>query len=146
MTSFKYELMWDEHPDCKNVIARGWQEPAKEDFAWGRVLSGVLSGARSYKRAILNWHKQTFLNATKEIPKLKAKLLQLQNAANKDDNLEEIKNNKKQLQALWQQEENYWGQRSRLKWIKWGDHNTKFFHATTVQRRGRNMIVHAHKG
>ncbi|KAJ1389307.1 hypothetical protein SESBI_38369 [Sesbania bispinosa] len=103
--------MWNEHPDCKNVIARGRQEPAKEDSAWGRVLSR----ARACKRTIVNWHKQTFLNAAKEIPKLKAKLLQLENAAKKDDKLEEIKNIKKQLNAIWQQEENYWGQRSRMK-------------------------------
>lgn len=42
---------------------------------------------------------------------------------------------------LWKQEEKYWGQRSRVKWLNYGDKNSKFFHASTVQRRDRNKLV-----
>ena len=34
-----------------------------------------------------------------------------------------------------------WNQRPKALWIKWGDRNTKFFHATTSQRRRRNRII-----
>ncbi|KAJ1391834.1 Zinc knuckle CX2CX4HX4C, partial [Sesbania bispinosa] len=78
-TSFRYELMWDEHPERKEVVTKGWSEGLGCEDNWDRF----------FKR----------------------------------------------------QEEAYWGQRSRLKWIKWGDRNTKFFHATTVQQRWRNRIV-----
>lgn len=35
----------------------------------------------------------------------------------------------------------YWGLRSRVNWLRWGDKNTKFFHATTIQRRQCNRIL-----
>lgn len=41
---------------------------------------------------------------------------------------------------MWKPKEIYWDQRSRLKWLKWGDCDSKFFHATTVQRRDRNRL------
>lgn len=31
--------------------------------------------------------------------------------------------------------------RSRIKWLHWGDQNTRFFHATTVNRRQQNRIT-----
>lgn len=35
----------------------------------------------------------------------------------------------------------YWGLRSRINWLKWGNKNTKYFHATTIQRRQRNKLT-----
>ena len=39
------------------------------------------------------------------------------------------------LNSLWKQEEIFWQQRSHVKWLQEGDHNTNFFHNTTIQRR-----------
>lgn len=34
----------------------------------------------------------------------------------------------------------YWVLRSRMNWLRWGDKNTRFFHAITIQRRQQNRI------
>lgn len=45
------------------------------------------------------------------------------------------------IEKAWDEEEKYWEQRARVNWLKSGDQNTRFFHATTVQRRKRNKIL-----
>ena len=43
---------------------------------------------------------------------------------------EEIQGLRKEINEMLTREEIMWNQRSRASWIKWGDHNTKFCHAT----------------
>lgn len=43
---------------------------------------------------------------------------------------------KDELSRAYEQEELYWKQKSRNQWLQEGDRNTKFFHASTTQRRG----------
>ncbi|XP_068336635.1 uncharacterized protein [Pyrus communis] len=56
-------------------------------------------------------------------------------------NFDEIREISRQIDELRLQEENYWCQRSRVKWLREGDANTQFFHSSTLQRRKRNKIV-----
>lgn len=46
----------------------------------------------------------------------------------------------KDYDDILRQEELLWYQKSRCRWLNWGDRNTKFFHATTIARRKRNRI------
>ncbi|QHN76141.1 Putative ribonuclease H protein family [Arachis hypogaea] len=39
------------------------------------------------------------------------------------------------------QEELLWFQKSRSKWLEFGDWNTKFFHGSTMVRRRKNKIL-----
>jgi hypothetical protein len=44
-------------------------------------------------------------------------------------------------EARCQQEETLWRQKSRIRWLKEGERNTKFFHRTTIARRTHNKIL-----
>ena len=48
---------------------------------------------------------------------------------------------KNEINEILIREEIIWNQRSRALWIKWGDRNTSFFHATASQRRRKSRIV-----
>ncbi|XVF47014.1 hypothetical protein PTKIN_Ptkin03bG0075000 [Pterospermum kingtungense] len=45
-----------------------------------------------------------------------------------------------ELDEVLKQEEMFWFQRSREEWIRFGDLNTKFYHASIVVKRSRNTI------
>ena len=47
---------------------------------------------------------------------------------------EEVQWLKLEINEILTREEIMWNQRSRAMWMKWGDRNTKFFHATVSQR------------
>ena len=48
------------------------------------------------------------------------------------------------MDELLQKQEIYWAQWSRINWLKYGDKNTKFFHAKATQRRRKNYIRGIH--
>ena len=48
---------------------------------------------------------------------------------------EKVKGISEEIKLLWSEEEKFWGQKSCLKWLNWGHKNSRFFHATTVQRK-----------
>lgn len=98
----------------------------------------VLEKSKTCKIHLLRWKRRVFKRADVEISQLKVRLNFLQNSSSV--NWEEVKVVQQRIEQLWREEELYWGQRSRLKWFKGGDRNTKFFHATTLQRRDRNRI------
>lgn len=58
---------------------------------------------------------------------------------------EELSEQEKHLQSQISKrakQEVLWKQKSRVRWLKEGERNTKFFHRTTIQRRMNNTITH----
>lgn len=106
------------------------------DDAW----NSFLDKAKSCQRGLVKWHKKEFRRADEQILKLKQRLSVLINQSHQHQNWEDIRTIKVRIAELWKQEEKFWCQRSRVKWLKSGDRNSSFFHASTVQRRGKNRI------
>ncbi|RYR27575.1 hypothetical protein Ahy_B01g051591 [Arachis hypogaea] len=133
---FRFEAFWTEHEECEEVIRRSWQQDDGNINCWNQFIR-----KRSRcKRKLMEWSRRKFKRADKEIEKKKSELQQIQECDMTDGDQRREKELKNQISDLWKQEEKYWGQRSRLKWLKWSDKNTAFFHAITIQRRMRNRI------
>ncbi|XP_025679206.2 uncharacterized protein [Arachis hypogaea] len=134
--SFKFEAFWNDHKECEEIIKMSWKKKEHSNNEWGRLLKKM----RNCKENLRNWSRKTFARADIEINKLKAELQKLQEANLNEEQQARRGQIKKKISQLWRQEEKYWGMRSRLKWLKWGDKNSSFFHATTIQRRKRNKV------
>ena len=57
------------------------------------------------------------------------------------EGVRKVKELTEKLGEIWKREEKYWYQRFRIKWLNYGDKNTKFFHQSTIQRRRQNKVV-----
>lgn len=52
-----------------------------------------------------------------------------------------IKEIKTKLSRAYYQEEQFWKLKSRVKWLREGDRNTKFFHGCVKTRKSKNRMV-----
>lgn len=113
----------------------GFKEAVEE--GWGEVLqegpTDIYAKVAACRKAISSWKRNNPLNAEKKIEDLKIKL----DAAQGHDltSPEDEMALKGQLCAALRDNEIFWKQKSRATWLREGDRNTKFFHATTKQRR-----------
>ena len=81
-----------------------------------------------------------FRNVNKILRQKQGRLQQLEVIDGVLDKVEEIKELKQEINENHTREEIVWKHRLRALWLKLGDHNIKFFHATASQRRKKNRI------
>ena len=96
------------------------------------------------KAHLKQWNKHTFGNIFTCKANLEQELEQLQQCIilegrNEQDNQQEILLLSK-IEERAKQEETLWMKKSRIKWLKEGEHNTTFFHHSNLQHQIHNRI------
>eukprot|EP00253_Pinus_taeda_P011590 PITA_11590 len=98
------------------------------------------------KGKIKYWNRTTFGNILHGKANIEQEMRQLQQKiitqGRSNDLADQEKTLEKELMEKERQEEMLWKQKSRIRWLKEGEKNTKFFHNTTIQRRMHNNITH----
>ena len=131
---FFFYQRWTRNPKSKEVIQMAWDKEQRG--------SRMFKVARKIKECIfglLERNKKIRGNSRVRINEIKN---QLENAkARKDPNKKSLMTNlKMQLSKAYKEEELYWSQKSRNRWLKEGDKNTAFFHLSVMAKRKRNRI------
>ncbi|CAN1269326.1 LINE-1 retrotransposable element ORF2 protein [Linum perenne] len=127
---FYYEKGWKEAIGYNDCVERNWQG--------GRNSNENL---KALSRGLTAWKKETIGVDKDKIEQLMGELHYLQTLPTTLDRQNEEKTIRDALRVCWKIEEEYWSQRSRVSWLRLGDRNTSFFHASAVQRRKRNNIT-----
>uniref|UniRef100_A0A2N9I4S0 Reverse transcriptase zinc-binding domain-containing protein n=1 Tax=Fagus sylvatica TaxID=28930 RepID=A0A2N9I4S0_FAGSY len=133
---FRFENAWVKDPSCENVIAKAWGSSCE-----GTRMYKVCQKIKECRVRLLQWNRTRGSGRTKSIQDKRAMLQQCEENMDIDQNRETANLLRKELNALLEEEEAYWQQRSRVGWLKEGDKNTKFFHAYANQRRRTNEII-----
>nr|XP_028964584.1 uncharacterized protein LOC114827109 [Malus domestica] len=132
--AFKFEAFWAKEIDCDQVVRSCWnrQAPSEILVRWTKKINDC-------KSSLIRWSRNKFKKRGLLIQELLHQLQELQ--MDWRSNIEVIKQKTQLVDELRAQEESYWMQRSRVRWLRDGDANTKFFHNSTLQRRRRNQII-----
>ncbi|KAF7821099.1 reverse transcriptase [Senna tora] len=132
---FKFEQFWLENDECLPIIQEAWQETNSSDGL--RAISHKINEVSAKLQV---WEKNTFKRADKEIIILRKILSDLSNDVSLEGRIDQVRCIKRQFADLRKQEEQFWESRARVKWLRSGDKNTRFFHTVTMQRRNINRI------
>ncbi|KAH7864775.1 hypothetical protein Vadar_033674 [Vaccinium darrowii] len=132
---FRFDARWAQEEDIGSVIQHAWNTQVQ-----GSHFFNVHQKIKACRVSIQNWKKRKRLNSGQKIAELKQQVLSIQNEQDMHSRgrLQELKG---QLSKEWDNEEMFWKQKSRINWLRQGDKNTSFFHASVLQRRARNQIT-----
>ncbi|KAL4378358.1 hypothetical protein GQ457_02G030160 [Hibiscus cannabinus] len=132
---FKFESKWLLEEDCASTVQGSWKPISQP-----RISHRFGSKLRRTKFTLVRWSKLKDRVKNLRKTELHRRIEHLQGKQFTGEELSESISCKKELDQMWEDEERYWHQRARIKWLQYGDKNTKFFHATTLQHRRANAI------
>lgn len=128
---FKYDQRWITREGFVDTVRRSWTSGATGQLELMQKVSQC-------RTAISHWKKLAKPNSAIRIQELHHRL---EEASHRTLYIPgELTQLRMELNEEYYNEEIFWKQKSRLDWLKAGDRNTRFFHATTKNRRAQNHI------
>jgi len=124
---FKFLNIWTKHPQFLEIVRKAWCV----DFV-GDPFSEFKAKMKKIKRALGEWSKRVYGNIFEKIATpedmIRVKEIQLEISPSQA-NRSELNKAEVKLKKYLNIEEEYWRQKTGMRWFKDGDRNTKFFHA-----------------
>ncbi|KAG7565144.1 Reverse transcriptase domain [Arabidopsis suecica] len=129
---FRFDKRLLFKPDVEETIFLAWNSTASNR------TDDVAQRLRVCRKALSSWKKTNNLNS-------KDKINQLENALEVEQStlfprFLLVYNLKRDLALAYNEEEEYWRQKSKDKWMHSGDRNTGFFHASVKNSRAKKRI------
>ncbi|XP_020992689.1 uncharacterized protein LOC110278775 [Arachis duranensis] len=130
---FKFQERWCSNDEIRQIVKEVWHEQID-----GSAMYILAQKIKRCRHKIVKWQQEHRSNSKVEIDLLQSELEELRLAGiHGGDIISEIED---KLEKALQNEESYWKDKSRVKWLKYGDQNTAFFHQKFRNRTRRNRI------
>ncbi|CAN1758574.1 hypothetical protein LINPERHAP1_LOCUS6849 [Linum perenne] len=122
---FYYEQRWQNLEGYDDIVNGTWV-PGVD------TKENLKECAAKFRR----WKHETFGGGKQRIERLKEEINSLTTRVISEEVLRMIDMKQEELARLWKADEDYWASRAGVQWARFGDRNTRFFHLSTIQRRG----------
>ena len=128
---FWYENGWHSEPGFKELVAESWHTQS---------TNSVISKLSSCAEDIVVWSRDHYDKLELDIEDCRRQIqnVRLNSSGLSQDSLLSLR---KKMSRLLSQEDAYWCQRAKTHWYKYGDRNTKNFHASATARKKVNQIL-----
>lgn len=135
---FRFLNFWTNHEKFHEVVEENWKIEIQ-----GSPFHIVQQKMKIIKKVLTKWSKETYGNIFHRVATMedivKVKEIQFE-IPSTDRNRAELMKAEEDLRKFYQVEEEFWKQRSGMKWFIDGDRNTKFFHSYVKGRRRRLQL------
>ncbi|XP_062099843.1 uncharacterized protein LOC133805695 [Humulus lupulus] len=127
---FHFENAWLREPVFQQIVSDVWDSCTNRDIQGKLAYCGQVLG---------NWGKEVTGNFNQRINLCKKNLRRLKGRRDVGA-VQRYKEEQQKLYEALTQKEIFWSQRSKQLWLKEGDQNTMFFHASASARHRKNHI------
>ncbi|XP_048615950.1 uncharacterized protein LOC125588571 [Brassica napus] len=128
---FKFDKRILHYPDAMSAVKGAWSSV--------RANASVAVKIRKCRGILSAWRRKKSFNAKDKINKLQIRLEWFQSKSYPCWFV--INTIKKELMQAYKEEEMFWRQKSREKWLRLGDRNSKFFHLSVKANRARLYLL-----
>lgn len=139
---FRFESFWLRDPEFIKKIEEWWCQSSVQGRGQMQTFQLKL---KELKGKIKKWNKEEFGNIFEDKQKLEGEMESIQQKMILEGRTEDSINKEGiilgKLEERRKLEEVLWRHKSRIKWLREGECNTKFFHQAMIKHRQRNRIL-----
>ncbi|XP_062080593.1 uncharacterized protein LOC133785361 [Humulus lupulus] len=137
---FKYFNMWADHQELRSTVLQNWSDPSEASG-----LQRILKKLHRLKSVLLQFNRVKVGDVAKQFSEAKVKYQQAQLYLQQDPHLVSLQLAEKEACVEFGRQsrmyESFLRQRSKITWLRFGDENTSYFHASLKQRKDGNWIT-----
>ncbi|XP_050233163.1 uncharacterized protein LOC126681659 [Mercurialis annua] len=137
---FRFFNIWCNHPRYHEIVSNSWNVRRM-----GSKMFQVYQKLKFLRHELRSLNKRDFSGISERVNQTRVLLSNLQAELLKDPFNEILHDEERaisiNLHRIMSWEESILRQKARVLWIKLGDHNTKFFHRSLIQRQSRKKII-----